>query len=252
MMTWQQQQAIKRWFWKRRTLSDRLRIVLWRVRQDGPKAFRSGLLGPPFGRQDQPAPRLLEDPQFAFLKTLHTSLETPRLQLTPMETSDLDDLINLFPTNPGENPTKPRYWTTESILTRELLNAFQTWVVRLQTNGECIGHCGLTEFTIEGVIEPEIGYRIGELYQGQGFATEAAAAVRDLLFAHGVDHAISAIAADNTASQRVAQKNGMRWEKRAQWQGRPVEIYGISRESSRATEPKALGDASPDRSTEND
>ena len=91
---------------------------------------------------------------------------------------------------------------------------------------------GLTEMQIDGVIEPEIGYRVGERYQGQGYATEAACAVRDYLFRQGVHRVISAIAADNIASQRVALKNGMHREKRAEWQGRSVEIYAADRVSA--------------------
>ena len=251
-MTWQQQSAIKRWFWKRRTLADRVRIAYWRVRQDGIGAFRSGLLGPPFGRRNLPAPRLLDDPRLEFLKNTPPILQTSRLQLTPLEVSDLDQLIDLFPPDSPTNTAKPRYWTTESILTRELLTAFQTWTVRLGTSSECIGHCGLTELTIDGVDELEIGYRIGEQYQGRGYATEAASAVRKLLFDHGVDHVISAIASDNTASQRVAQKNGMRWERQSLCLGKPVEIYGITRSDFEAPQPNVPDNHASEKAERND
>lgn len=45
-----------------------------------------------------------------------------------------------------------------------------------------IGDCGLTMQDIDGFIRPEIGYHIRKDRQRQGYAKEAAAAVRDWAF----------------------------------------------------------------------
>ena len=228
MRTKRQQAEVKRWYWNRRNLKDWLRMAVWRVRSNGVMALRSGLLGPPFGRGALPAPQAADDPRFAFLSDPQAIIESTRLRLIPFQAADLNRLIDLFEPSAGEDPSRPRYWTTEYILAQEMLVAYHSWIVELKSNGECIGHCGLTEMDVDSTTEQEIGYRIGGRHQGQGYATEAAAAVRDFLFRQGVTRVISAIAADNIASQRVALKNGMRWEKRTHWQGRDFEIFAAA------------------------
>ena len=59
---------------------------------------------------------------------------------------------------------------------------FGLWAVCLKDTGEMIGDCGLTMQLINGQIKPEIGYHIRSDKQRQGFAKEAAAAVRDWTF----------------------------------------------------------------------
>ncbi|WP_343886815.1 GNAT family N-acetyltransferase, partial [Subtercola frigoramans] len=57
----------------------------------------------------------------------------------------------------------------------------------------------------------EVGYHVGTVWQGRGFATEAAAACRD--FARelgGVPELVAIIHPENRASERVAEKIGMR------------------------------------------
>lgn len=45
--------------------------------------------------------------------------------------------------------------------------------------GKLIGDCGITIQNIDGELLPEIGYHIHKDFWRQGFATEAATAVRD-------------------------------------------------------------------------
>lgn len=206
---------------------DRLRIALWQVRQNGLLSLRSGL----FNRSERHRLSVATDPRFAFLNAPQNELKTPRLRLTTFGISDLERLVELFEPDAGRDSALPRYWTVEYILAHELLFGYQTWVINLKTTGECLGHCSLTEMLIDGVAEQEIGYRVGERYQGRGYATEAATAVREFLFQQGVQRVISTIATDNTASQRVALKNGMHWEKQVEKHGRLVEIYAAVRDA---------------------
>jgi RimJ/RimL family protein N-acetyltransferase len=77
------------------------------------------------------------------------------------------------------------------------------------------------------VTELEVGYHVVPALQGRGYATEAAAASRD--FARtvlGATRLIALIGPDNRPSQRVAEKIGLRPEKRAIVHGgRDVIVY---------------------------
>ena len=81
----------------------------------------------------------------------------------------------------------------------------------LLATGELIGHVGLT-------VEPahrqgEIGFIFHPAHQGNGYATEAAAAVLALGFDHYGLHRVSGrLEARNAASARVLEKLGMRLE----------------------------------------
>ena len=63
-------------------------------------------------------------------------------------------------------------------------------------------------------VETEIGWTIGREFWNRGYATEAAAACRDqALGPLGLKRVISLIAAENTASIRVAEKIGETFER---------------------------------------
>ena len=59
---------------------------------------------------------------------------------------------------------------------------FGLWAVCLKDSGKMIGDCGITIQNIDGELLPEIGYHIHKDFWRQGFATEAATAVRDWAF----------------------------------------------------------------------
>ena len=89
-----------------------------------------------------------------------------------------------------------------------------------------MGDCGLTPQDVAGTTEIEVGYHVRSSLQGQGFATEAAAASRD--YARdvlGLDRLIAIIHPDNVASQRVAEKIGLAHEKDIDRHGRPMRVY---------------------------
>jgi RimJ/RimL family protein N-acetyltransferase len=99
---------------------------------------------------------------------------------------------------------------------------FGLWVVVLRATGEFVGDCGLTPQRVDGVEEVEVGYHIRPELQGNGYATEAAAACRD--FARdtlGVHHLIAIIAPANVPSLRVATKIGLTRERRMVVSGLP-------------------------------
>jgi RimJ/RimL family protein N-acetyltransferase len=83
---------------------------------------------------------------------------------------------------------------------------------------------------VDGVTELEVGYHVLPEFQGLGYATEAAAASRDFARAVlGARRLIAIIHPDNKPSQRVAEKIGLRPEKRAAGHGgRESVIYAAA------------------------
>ena len=99
-------------------------------------------------------------------------------------------------------------------------------------SGNLIGYCGLFHIPdINGRPEIEIGYRFARESWGRGYATEAVLAVREFAFRSlGLTRLIAMIDPDNTASIRVAEKAGMRYEQDVILQGytHPDRVYAIS------------------------
>ncbi len=97
-------------------------------------------------------------------------------------------------------------------------------------SNEFVGQCGLLTQEIEGKKELEIGYHILPEYWGQGYATEAAIKFRDFAFENKLnDTLISVIDIRNKASQKVAQKLGMRRGEQIRCFNLDVYIYRIKK-----------------------
>jgi 2-phospho-L-lactate/phosphoenolpyruvate guanylyltransferase len=86
------------------------------------------------------------------------------------------------------------------------------WAVETR-DGVFLGDCGLTWQPVAGSRRLEVGYHIRADAQGSGYATEAAAACRDLALELGFDDLVAVIHPDNAASIRVARKLGMSRER---------------------------------------
>ncbi|MFD1722922.1 GNAT family N-acetyltransferase [Amnibacterium endophyticum] len=87
---------------------------------------------------------------------------------------------------------------------------FGLWVLETH-DGSFVGDCGITWQRVNGQPRLEVGYHVRADLQGRRFATEAAMAARD--FARDMVRAEELIAIthpQNAASQRVAEKLGMR------------------------------------------
>jgi RimJ/RimL family protein N-acetyltransferase len=107
-------------------------------------------------------------------------------------------------------------------------HGFGLWVLTTE-DGAFVGDCGLTPQVVDGAIELEVGYHVVPALQNRGYATEAAAASRD--FARTVLRAnrlIAIIHPDNRPSQRVAEKIGLRPEKRTTVHSRHAVIYATT------------------------
>src|SRR5438445_846024 len=67
-------------------------------------------------------------------------------------------------------------------LTHQKNFGYGLFSVILKNNGSLIGNCGLQRMGIGGVEVIELGYEFRSDYWNKGYATEAAAAVRDFSF----------------------------------------------------------------------
>ena len=149
------------------------------------------------------------------LSEINSQLETERLCLRPMLETDIYALHLIF-TDPkvmasfgGELFSRAQMlaWLGHN-LNHQNKYGYGLFSVILKKSGELIGDCGLEQMESEGAAE--LGYDFRSDYWNQGYATEAACAVRD--YAFGIlqlPQLISLIRVGNLASKRVAEKVGM-------------------------------------------
>jgi ribosomal-protein-alanine N-acetyltransferase len=103
------------------------------------------------------------------------------------------------------------------------------WPVVEKLSGRVIGHCGLIEKDVDDEAEIELIYVLASDSWGEGYATEAASALRDYAFHQlGLRRIISLIDAENAPSARVAEKIGMEFEKETRRPGGKImHVYSI-------------------------
>lgn len=106
---------------------------------------------------------------------------------------------------------------------------FGLWATTLLEDGTLIGRCGLLVQHVEGSVEHEIAYLLGSRWWGRGYATEAAAAIRDHARAElGLGRLISLIDPGNAPSQAVATRIGMTHERDLVFEGRPTMLFSCN------------------------
>ena len=142
-------------------------------------------------------------------------IEAGRLYLREMTDDDFEalrrvlgdgDIMRHYPYRFDDE--RIRNWITRN-RERYQIFGFGLWAVCLKDTGEMIGDCGLTMQLIDGQIRPEIGYHIRADHQRQGFATEAARAVRDWTFCNTPFRVVySYMKAENLPSIRTAMAYG--------------------------------------------
>ena len=162
------------------------------------------------------------------------SLETERLLLRAPVPADAEALAPMY-----ADPEVMRYVgdgrpLTRSETERSVKRMIQRWeadgfglftAVRKE-DGAVIGRVGLLVWNAEtwepttraeaqnGRTEVEVGYTLGRDYWGHGYATEAAGAVRDFALRElGAGRLIALIIHGNTASENVARKLGLAYER---------------------------------------
>ncbi|WP_413332728.1 GNAT family N-acetyltransferase [Brevibacterium sp. GP-SGM9] len=145
-----------------------------------------------------------------------TTIQTRRLRLRELGADDLDEMAAMLgdPTVMMHYPAPKTRAEAAAWIEWNLANyaehGFGLWAVETHER-EFIGDCGLTWQRVNGAPHLELGYHVKSSAQGQGYATEAALACRDHARSHGLGkQLVSVIHRENTPSQRVAEKVGMR------------------------------------------
>ncbi len=145
-------------------------------------------------------------------------IETDRLILRELTIGDFEDLHEIL-SDPETmqhyhkpfDMDKTKSWIAWNIENYAIYK-FGLWAVILKAESQFIGDCGITMQNINGKMKPEIGYHINKRYTNKGYATEAAQACMKYAFeVFGFDEIYSYMKYTNIPSQKVAQKNGMRF-----------------------------------------
>jgi RimJ/RimL family protein N-acetyltransferase len=144
-------------------------------------------------------------------------IETERLVLSGWRREQLDDLVRMH-----GDPEIARYFTASGAAwSREkCAESLDIWIelfdsqrlgklrVRRKSDGAFVGRAGFGIHEPTG--EPEIGYTLFREFRGEGYATEAATALRDWIFREtDWDHFIGFAHVDNAPSIAVLKRIGM-------------------------------------------
>ncbi len=165
-------------------------------------------------------------------------LETARLILRSFREEDVDRMAQLF-ANPDFmrfslgvfTERKQTIAFVEKVIGWDRAGIPSQFAVVPRSEDGIIGYCGFFYHPEHAIEDIEIGYRLHPDYWNRGLITEAARAVRD----HGfrdwkLSHVISLIHPENVPSRRVAEKNGMKIEKKTVFRGFPTLVFAITRE----------------------
>ena len=145
----------------------------------------------------------------------NSQIETKRLVLRPMLESDFNALLLIFTDpkvmaafdHPPFTHEQMNRWMKRN-LDHQNKFGYGLYSVILKESGELIGDCGLEVMDDMGAAE--LGYDFRSDFWNQGYATEAATAVREHAFdVLKLPQLISLIRVGNLASRRVAEKVGM-------------------------------------------
>ncbi len=149
-----------------------------------------------------------------------TILETERLILRLQRAADIDTLINLW-SDPAVTHylggPRERDWLRtefEEVGRNPAAEQYDLWPVIEKDSSQLVGNCGLLDKDIAGKTEIELIYVFAAGAWGNGYATEIGRALIQHAFeALELERLIALIEPENAASERVAQKVGMRFDR---------------------------------------
>lgn len=161
-------------------------------------------------------------------------IETERLVLCQFKLEDLDALVQL-----RADPEVMRYIGDQSrekveqrlryYISHYESHGFGMWAVIDKSTGAMAGWCGLV--FLDETPEVEVGYGVARDYWGRGLMTEAARASLRYGFERvGLERIVAVAMPENTASRRIMEKLGMRYEKNVFHYGHDLVYYAITRE----------------------
>jgi ribosomal-protein-alanine N-acetyltransferase len=149
-------------------------------------------------------------------------LETDRLVLRHLVVDDAADLYRIY-----SDPETMKFMGKAPVSVAEERQYIQSHIAHhyekygvglfatvLKENNRLIGRCGLMRKQIENTAEVEVAYLLDREYWGKGLATEAAEAIIEHGCAkYGFRRIVAIVHPHNTASIRIAEKIGMRYER---------------------------------------
>lgn len=147
-------------------------------------------------------------------------LETPRLILEKLTEKHKENLFKLL-SNERVHRHFPKALNKEE--SEEFFNkvqkkyeedGFSFWAVIRKEDSQFLGICGILKQIVEGKEAFEVGYRILDNFWGKSYGTEAANGC--IIYGKEElrkDNIIALIREQNFQSIRVAEKNGMKYEK---------------------------------------
>ncbi len=163
------------------------------------------------------------------------SLRTPRLLLTRICRTDLDDLVRMY-SDPDVTATLGGLRDAEFMegyLDRQLAHweqhGFGQWTLRDPDSGRFAGRGGLRFSNVEGRDQVELSYGFMKDCWGRGLATELARESLRIAFMDlRLPELICFTLTTNIASQRVMQKAGFRYERPMVYADLPHVLYRLT------------------------
>lgn len=162
-------------------------------------------------------------------------IETERLKFRLLSSLDASDLLIFF-----SDDKAMRYLPAQKDVdgVREWLSLVQEsyrlfgygpWALVRKSSGQFIGYCGLyQQEDVGGSDEVELLYGILRQHWHKGYASEAAIAVMNFAINQlKIKRLISLIEPENTASIRVAEKTGMKLERKISRWGRAYYLFSL-------------------------
>ena len=164
-------------------------------------------------------------------------IQSARLEMRSYRDEDFDFLYSLL-----ADPEIVQFIGNGKTRNREEALQFMYWIYRCyrenpelglrvlirKEDGATVGHAGLVPQKVEGKEELEIGYWVAKDYWGQGYATEAAKALRYYGSQYlGRKRFVSLIQPGNGASRKVAERLGMQLEKKITMADKEVCLYSV-------------------------
>jgi RimJ/RimL family protein N-acetyltransferase len=164
-------------------------------------------------------------------------IETERLWMRPPTREDLPALVEM-----RADEEVARYLGGAALQTPEFVArrldfylacraryGFGSGPLISKADGELIGWAGIQP--LEDTGEIEVGYSFPKAHWGRGYATEAAGAWLRYGFERaGLARIVAVASPENTASRRVMEKLGMRFEKMSRHYDADCVFYALARE----------------------
>jgi RimJ/RimL family protein N-acetyltransferase len=163
-------------------------------------------------------------------------LETRRLTLRELETSDLDLVAGMLADREVMRHWPRPYTRDEAVdwierqRQRYARDGHGYWLAVESGGGRVVGQAGVMTLEVNRKPEAALGYILRREFWGLGYATEAAAAVRDRAFeTTPCDRVVALVRPVNLLSQRVARRLGMRADGLTTYAGLEHVIFAVDR-----------------------